>query len=1059
MVRRFRGGIVWVTIGQDCTAGELASRVNDVVERLDGERPGLSDPEQAGLRLGQVLDEREATLLVVDDVWTAEQLQPFLVGGSHCARLVTTRMVGALPSDAEQVYVDAMNDTEAQQLLAWKLAVPTGSFDELVSLAGGWPLLLTLINSAARRAVARGAHAHDAIHRISERLHAEGPATFDQVTENQRGRAIGATIEASLALLEGWQRDCYRALAIFPEDAEIPHDALVLLWAATHRLDGPAVDRLCEEFAQMSLVMHYRQDRRSLQLHDVVVAYLRNAAGLRRLAAMHRRFLDRAATLVPAEPPDDRRQWWLLPTEASYLWRRLVYHLAQADRRSELDVLVTDPRWIVKELHLLGPAQVESDLGLVAGPVTSALQRRIGQAAHLLKVSDPGPSLGAILRSRIRDTRELQPLLDSWPAISDGRALTATWPLPDLPSEGLRRVLPGHHAPLEGCSIDADGRWLAALGRDGTVWIRETEQWTIVDALPGHNGPVTGSAFAPNGQWLATTSVDGTTVIWQSGTWTITATLRAHAGPVTGCAASPDGQWLITTGADTTAVIWRVDTWTPHATLRGHTSKITACAVTANGEWLATASHDRTCRLWDLPSGQPRSTLRGHAGAVTGCHVSRDGAWLATISNDRTFRICDPATGRTVVQFKGHPSRLTACGFAPDRSWLATTSDDGTLRIWKPPTTPQWSIMRGHIGRVTGCAVAPDGSWIATSGEDGTIRVWDPNEAGTGSRLHTSPAALRACAVLPSRGWIITSDSTRTATIRDATARATVMTLSGHTGDITACAAAASGRWVVTTSTDRTSRIFAAAAAAADADERGTDLRTKDDRNTGDRPRNTLAPGSRRNPPSPNGENDEAVVLKHPSEVTACAIAPDESWLVTGSADRIARIWRPEGGAPLIVLDGHTGSILDCAVAPAGSWLVTASTDGTARTWHTASGELINTLRGHQGPVTGCAVAHDGTWLATVGHDGTIRIWNPEGGPPQALLTGHDGPILGCDSARDGPWLATVGTDRTIRIWSPPSSTCQTLMRVDGQLARCAWGNNGLLAVTGARGLYVFTLT
>ena len=84
----FTGGVLWITIGETATGAELARRVNDLVERLTGVRPSLSDPEQAGFRLGEALDAHEGgLLLVLDDVWTEEQLRPFLLGGHSCHRL------------------------------------------------------------------------------------------------------------------------------------------------------------------------------------------------------------------------------------------------------------------------------------------------------------------------------------------------------------------------------------------------------------------------------------------------------------------------------------------------------------------------------------------------------------------------------------------------------------------------------------------------------------------------------------------------------------------------------------------------------------------------------------------------------------------------------------------------------------------------------------------------------------------------------------------------------------------------------------------------------------
>src|SRR5262245_10074475 len=89
---RFPGGLFWATIGQERTDSELAAIVNDVAEQMDGARSQFSSPEQAGRHLGQLLNRRGACLLVIDDVWTPDQLAPFTVGGVHTTRFVTTRI-------------------------------------------------------------------------------------------------------------------------------------------------------------------------------------------------------------------------------------------------------------------------------------------------------------------------------------------------------------------------------------------------------------------------------------------------------------------------------------------------------------------------------------------------------------------------------------------------------------------------------------------------------------------------------------------------------------------------------------------------------------------------------------------------------------------------------------------------------------------------------------------------------------------------------------------------------------------------------------------------------
>jgi hypothetical protein len=57
-------------------------------------------------------------LLVIDDVWSRSNLDPFLRGGRYTTRLVTTRFDKELPDTALCQPVDAMQPGEALALLA-----------------------------------------------------------------------------------------------------------------------------------------------------------------------------------------------------------------------------------------------------------------------------------------------------------------------------------------------------------------------------------------------------------------------------------------------------------------------------------------------------------------------------------------------------------------------------------------------------------------------------------------------------------------------------------------------------------------------------------------------------------------------------------------------------------------------------------------------------------------------------------------------------------------------------------------------------------------------------
>jgi WD40 repeat protein len=88
------------------------------------------------------------------------------------------------------------------------------------------------------------------------------------------------------------------------------------------------------------------------------------------------------------------------------------------------------------------------------------------------------------------------------------------------------------------------------------------------------------------------------------------------------------------------------------------------------------------------------------------------------------------------------------------------------------------------------------------------------------------------------------------------------------------------------------------------------------------------------------------------------------------------RIWDAATGQERAVLEGHTDRVNAVAVAPDGSWLASGSSDHTVRIWDAATGRERAVLEGHTDKVNAVAVAPDGSWLATVSWDDrTVQIW------------------------------------------------------------------------------------
>jgi hypothetical protein len=108
-------GILWVELGQ--RPENLLSIISDLITRLTGEPPGYQTVDAAGSALSEALGSRRI-LLVVDDAWRESDLDPFCRGGPNTTRLITTRLNNILPYEAIRQSVDAMQQPEAQALLA-----------------------------------------------------------------------------------------------------------------------------------------------------------------------------------------------------------------------------------------------------------------------------------------------------------------------------------------------------------------------------------------------------------------------------------------------------------------------------------------------------------------------------------------------------------------------------------------------------------------------------------------------------------------------------------------------------------------------------------------------------------------------------------------------------------------------------------------------------------------------------------------------------------------------------------------------------------------------------
>ncbi|KAG6623304.1 Bromodomain and WD repeat-containing protein 1 [Phytophthora cinnamomi] len=92
----------------------------------------------------------------------------------------------------------------------------------------------------------------------------------------------------------------------------------------------------------------------------------------------------------------------------------------------------------------------------------------------------------------------------------------------------------------------------------------------------------------------------------------------------------------------------------------------------------------------------------------------------------------------------------------------------------------------------------------------------------------------------------------------------------------------------------------------------------------------------------------------------------------------------------LKTLSGHLQIQAYClAYDKQGKVVITGSDDRLVKIWSLRTGDLLFTLRGHVGNITDLVVNHSNTLLASSSDDKTVRVWELSTGAPVAVLVGH----------------------------------------------------------------------
>lgn len=207
----------------------------------------------------------------------------------------------------------------------------------------------------------------------------------------------------------------------------------------------------------------------------------------------------------------------------------------------------------------------------------------------------------------------------------------------------------------------------------------------------------------------------------------------------------------------------------------------------------------------------------------------------------------------------------------------------------------------------------------------------------------------------------------------------------------------------------------------------------------------------------------------HTDLLNAVDVSIDGIWILTGSKDSEANLWKWNGSTFIKYASfrGHAGAVTAVALPKVRflghpPFVITGSSDLTVKKWKVPTLETpetvrtsVYTRRAHEKDINAIDVSPNDAYFATASYDKTGKVWDLETGETLSILRGHKRGLWDINFCKYDKMLVTASGDKTIKIWSLNDFTCiKTFQGHTNTVQRARFFNiNQQVVTSGADGL------